>query len=145
MELGVTEPPGIQPIFYSRGITLLAGTCAILFIIIGVIGKSHYSFYLISLLLNCENNFYLKGNLVTIVALLRNRRLKAHATTWFILSLCVSDLLFCLFNLPILASRYFHEAWVLGDALCRLFPFFFYGNVATSLMSLVAITINRLG
>ena len=26
---------------------------------------------------------------------------------------------------------------------CRLFPFFFYGNVAASLMNMVAITINR--
>lgn len=40
-------------------------------------------------------------------------------------------------------SRYIHEAWVLGDALCKIFPFFFYGNVAASLLNMVAITINR--
>ena len=27
--------------------------------------------------------------------------------------------------------------------ICRLFPFFFYGNVAASLMNMVAITVNR--
>ena len=40
-------------------------------------------------------------------------------------------------------SRYIHEAWTLGATLCRVFPFFFYGNVACSLMNMVAITVNR--
>ena len=31
----------------------------------------------------------------------------------------------------------------MGPTLCRLYPFFFYGNVGASLMSMVAITINR--
>ena len=39
--------------------------------------------------------------------------------------------------------RYIHEAWTLGPTLCRVFPFFFYGNVACSLMNMVAITVNR--
>ena len=36
-----------------------------------------------------------------------------------------------------------HEKWTLGPELCRIFPFFFYGNVAASLMNMVAITVNR--
>ena len=39
--------------------------------------------------------------------------------------------------------RYIHEEWVLGPVLCSVFPFFFYGNVAVSLLNLVAITLNR--
>jgi hypothetical protein len=39
--------------------------------------------------------------------------------------------------------RYVHEEWKMGATLCRLYPFFFYGNVGASLMSMVAITINR--
>ncbi len=31
----------------------------------------------------------------------------------------------------------------MGATLCRLYPFFFYGNVGASLMNMVAITINR--
>ena len=78
-----------------------------------------------------------------MVALCRCGKLRRHATTWFVLSLCASDLLFSVVNLPLTASRYVAEAWVLGPALCRVFPFFFYGNVAASLMSMVGITINR--
>ena len=83
------------------------------------------------------------GNSLTVAALVRSRKLRSHATTAFVLSLAGSDLLFCAFNLPLTASRYIHESWILGDTLCRLFPFFFYGNVAASLFSMVLITINR--
>ncbi|KAG8239715.1 hypothetical protein J437_LFUL019073 [Ladona fulva] len=81
--------------------------------------------------------------MITAFALLRCSKLRSHATTAFVVSLCLSDLMFCAINLPLTASRYINEAWVLGDTLCKLFPFFFYGNVAVSLMSMVAITVNR--
>ncbi|XP_018021107.1 protein trapped in endoderm-1-like isoform X2 [Hyalella azteca] len=110
----------LAPIHYPREATIFAAVCSILFIVVGV-----------------------AGNLTTIVALSRSVKLRVHATTAFVISLCVSDLLFCTINLPLTASRYIHEAWVLGDTLCSVFPFFFYGNVAVSLLNLVAITLNR--
>lgn len=82
------------------------------------------------------------GNWLTIVALTRCRRLR-NATTAFVVSLAVADFLFCVFCLPLTATRYIHEEWILGNELCNLFPFFFYGNVAASLMSMTAITFNR--
>lgn len=78
-----------------------------------------------------------------MVALLRYKKLRKQATTAFVISLCISDLIFSAVNLPLTASRYLNEAWVLGDSLCKIFPVFFYGNVAVSLLSMVAITINR--
>ncbi|XP_076304625.1 protein trapped in endoderm-1-like isoform X1 [Tachypleus tridentatus] len=104
---------------YPREATIFASVCCIIFIIVGCL-----------------------GNLVTILALSRSAKLR-NATTAFVFSLCMADFLFCAFNLPLTASRYIHEKWVLGDTLCFLFPFFFYGNVAASLMSMTAITINR--
>uniref|UniRef100_A0A2P2IDF3 Protein trapped in endoderm-1-like n=1 Tax=Hirondellea gigas TaxID=1518452 RepID=A0A2P2IDF3_9CRUS len=108
------------PIHYPRSATLFAAVASIIFIFVGV-----------------------AGNLTTIIALSRSVKLRVHATTAFIISLCISDLLFCTINLPLTASRYIHEEWVLGDVLCSIFPFFFYGNVAVSLLNLVAITVNR--
>ncbi|XP_065341282.1 protein trapped in endoderm-1 [Cloeon dipterum] len=107
-------------LFYPKEASIFASVCAALFAIIGV-----------------------AGNLVTVVALLRSSKLRQHATTAFVVSLCFSDLLFCAINLPMTAARFWHRGWVFGDTLCRLFPFFFYGNVAVSLLSMVAITINR--
>ncbi|KAF7396503.1 protein trapped in endoderm-1 [Vespula maculifrons] len=105
---------------YSRSATIAAAICAIIFSIVGIL-----------------------GNLVTVIALLKYTRLRRHATTAFVISLSVSDLIFSAVNLPLTASRYLNEAWVLGDTLCQIFPLFFYGNVAVSLLSMVAITINR--
>ncbi|XP_012215250.1 protein trapped in endoderm-1 [Linepithema humile] len=114
----VSEDGGIKP--FTRSATIVAAACAITFSIIGVL-----------------------GNLVTVIALLKYARLRRHATTAFVISLSISDLIFSAVNLPLTASRYLNEAWVLGETLCKIFPLFFYGNVAVSLLSMVAITINR--
>ena len=50
--------------------------------------------------------FRFAGNLLTVVALLRCQKLRVHATTAFVISLAVSDLLFSAINLPLTASRY---------------------------------------
>lgn len=106
--------------FYPREATILAAACACIFSVVGVV-----------------------GNLITTVALLMHPKLRGHVTTMFVLSLCVSDLLFCGINLPLTASRFIHQRWTLGETLCQMFAFVFYGNEAVSLLSMVAITINR--
>lgn len=83
------------------------------------------------------------GNFCTIAAILKSRKLRKSPTSVFIVSLSFADLIFCSFNLPLTAIRYYHQKWILGDLLCKLFPFFFYLNVAASLFNMVAITINR--
>ncbi|CAG9816576.1 unnamed protein product [Phaedon cochleariae] len=105
---------------YPREATIFAACCAIVFCVVGVIGNS-----------------------VTVLALIRCPKLRVHATTAFVLSLCLSDLIFCSINLPLTAARYIYEAWILGEALCKLFPVLFYGNVAVSVLNMVAITLNR--
>ena len=62
---------------------------------------------------------FISGNLLTVVALLKCQKLRSHATTMFVISLAVSDLLFCTINLPLTASRYVHEKWILGQDMCR--------------------------
>ncbi|XP_013789554.1 protein trapped in endoderm-1-like isoform X2 [Limulus polyphemus] len=104
---------------YPRDATIFAAACCIIFIVIGFL-----------------------GNFITILALCRCTMLR-NATTAFVISLCTSDFLFCTINLPLTASRYIHQAWLLGDTACSLFPFFFYGNVGASLMSMTLITVNR--
>lgn len=62
---------------------------------------------------NRKKNYYFiflcLGNLITILALLRCSKLRSHATTAFVLSLCISDLLFCTISLPLTAVRYINE------------------------------------
>lgn len=108
------------PIEFSRSLSLIAAVAALVLCLLGVF-----------------------GNLLTVVALLKDKKLRQKPTTSFVISLALSDLLFCTINLPLTAVRYFQQRWTLGPVVCRIFPFFFYGNVAASLMSMVAITINR--
>ena len=65
-------------------------------------------------------------------------------------SLAFSDFLFSSIPLPLTASRYIdaykYDDWEFARKdikVCRLFTFFLYGNMATSLTNLVAVTINR--
>ncbi|CAH2981513.1 unnamed protein product [Chilo suppressalis] len=106
--------------YYPREATIVAAVCACIFSVVGVV-----------------------GNLITTIALLMHPKLRGHVTTMFVLSLCVSDLLFCGINLPLTASRFIHQRWTLGETMCQMFAFVFYGNEAVSLLSMVAITINR--
>ena len=80
---------------------------------------------------------------MTLLALVRCPKLRNHATTAFIISLCISDLLFCSISMPLQAIRYAMKEWTLGDTLCQIFPVVLYGNVAVSLLSMVCITLNR--
>ncbi|XP_037931677.1 protein trapped in endoderm-1 [Teleopsis dalmanni] len=105
---------------YPHSATLFAAICACVFVVVGVF-----------------------GNLITILALLKCPKIRSHATTAFVLSLSVSDLLFCSFSLPLTAIRFFQEDWTFGNTLCKIFPVIFYGNVAVSLLSMVGITLNR--
>ncbi|XP_055682191.1 protein trapped in endoderm-1 [Lutzomyia longipalpis] len=105
---------------YPEYATIFAAVCASIFTVIGIL-----------------------GNLITILALLRCPKLRSHATTAFVLSLCISDLLFCSMSLPLQAIRYTWQKWTLGETLCHVFPVILYGNVAVSLLSMVGITMNR--
>ncbi|EDX01093.1 protein trapped in endoderm-1 [Drosophila yakuba] len=113
------EPAATQSI-YPHSATLFAAISACVFVTIGVL-----------------------GNLITLLALLKSPTIREHATTAFVISLSISDLLFCSFSLPLTAVRFFQESWTFGTTLCKIFPVIFYGNVAVSLLSMVGITLNR--
>uniref|UniRef100_A0A2P2IA43 G-protein coupled receptor moody n=1 Tax=Hirondellea gigas TaxID=1518452 RepID=A0A2P2IA43_9CRUS len=83
------------------------------------------------------------GNLLTIIALLKCPRVRNVAAA-FIISLCIADLLFCVFVLPWEVSRFLFRHWMWGEGLiCTLFPLLRYWNIAASLLSIAMITINR--
>lgn len=87
------------------------------------------------------------GNLITITALTNkqsNRCLNNHSmTTMFVINLAITDLIFSLLIMPLQSGRYLTRSWPFGKLLCQLYPLFYYGTVATSLMLITAITINR--
>ncbi len=105
-----------------RDAAIIASIFSVLIIIIGIIGNS-----------------------LTIIALVKGSpKMQNHSTTKFVINLAITDLLFCSINLPLTTVRYVSRSWPFGSFICQLYPFFFYGNVATSLMCITCISINRL-
>ena len=56
-------------------------------------------------------------------------------TTIFIISLAVSDLLYCAISLPLYAMQYLTKRWVLGETLCYATTAFRYINAFADWMS----------
>ena len=103
----------------NKYVWYFAGAMAILFTIVGVV-----------------------GNLLTIIALLRNSSLRKRTTTKFIVSLAISDLLFCSIN-TLCNAILFNRVTLYELEICKLLTFFFYANGAVSLFNLVLITFNQ--
>lgn len=98
---------------YPHSATLFAAISACVFATIGVFGK----FPKLEFPLIPPCSFYrilyatinITGNLITLLALLKSPTIREHATTAFVISLSISDLLFCSFSLPLTAVRFFQE------------------------------------
>ena len=72
-------------ILFSEATSIVGAICAVLFSILGTV-----------------------GNVFTILALTRST-LRSHPTTMCLVSLAISDLIFSVYNLPVMAHKFFHR------------------------------------
>ena len=86
------------------------------------------------------------ANLCTIIALLRSTKLLKEATTKFIFSLALCDFLMCCLVFPPTAQQHTIENLgypaIIHD-MCPYFKYLNYSLFSTSILHLMAITINR--
>ena len=83
------------------------------------------------------------GNLLVIVAVLRNRQLKQAVQNRFILSLAVADLLIGCLIMPLSLHRTLLNYWSLGSIVCDIWLATDVFLCTASTLSLVAITLDR--
>ncbi|CAK8673978.1 unnamed protein product [Clavelina lepadiformis] len=83
------------------------------------------------------------GNILTIVAILKNRHLCKQPFNMFIVNLSVIDLLTACFMMPFNVLGYVLMDWPFSEYACILQAFFYFCCGYTSIVCLVAITINR--
>ena len=69
--------------------------------------------------------------------------LRNHATMAFVVSLAVSDFLYCAFNIPYYIIERLIKSEPFTNEKCTPWLFFTYFNVGCSILFLTAITINR--
>ncbi|CAH0625557.1 unnamed protein product [Chrysodeixis includens] len=104
---------------YSDSLLCFATVCCVIYTVIGI-----------------------PGNLTTIVALARCRKLR-NATAIFIINLHICEVLFCVLVLPITAITFAQKHWTHGVVVCRLYPLVKYSLNAVSILTILAIAINR--
>ncbi|KAK7882851.1 hypothetical protein WMY93_029025 [Mugilogobius chulae] len=82
------------------------------------------------------------GNLLVIVAVLRNRKLR-NAGNVFVVSLAFADLVVALYPYPLVLYAIFHDGWSLGETQCMVSGFLMGLSVIGSIFNITAIAINR--
>ncbi|XP_039607192.1 cholecystokinin receptor type A isoform X1 [Polypterus senegalus] len=82
------------------------------------------------------------GNSLIIAVLVRNRRMRT-VTNIFLLSLAVSDLMLCLFCMPLNLIPNLMQDFRFGSSVCKLATYFMGISVSVSTFSLVAISLER--
>lgn len=85
--------------------------------------------------------FGVTGNSLTVLVILRNKRMKTVATC-FILNLAIADNLFML-SLPFMAHSTFTKNWLFGTALCKIMSAFYGINLYASIYTMVLMSVDR--
>ena len=82
------------------------------------------------------------GNLLTIIALLRNSKLLDQPITRFVISLAVSDFIFSAFNIPTYAYAMNNISFYTKTS-CQFLGYFYLVNASVSIYNLVMITVSH--
>ncbi|XP_071808516.1 tachykinin-like peptides receptor 99D [Asterias amurensis] len=82
------------------------------------------------------------GNLIVIWIVSTDPRMRS-ITNYFLLNLAVSDTLIATLSMPSLFSYIVTQNWVMGEFMCRLARFMGTVSTVASVLSLVAISIDR--
>jgi thyrotropin-releasing hormone receptor len=92
---------------------------SVLFIIIGVVG--------------------LVGNILVIVAILGDRKMRSSATNLFITNLAFADLMLMVFTIPEILMFLINEGWLMGVTMCKIERFILVFSVYGSVLTLVSV------
>ena len=83
-------------------------------------------------------------NTVTLITLINSRKLRAQPTNQFIISLTVSDLLYCAVCLPLTADTFNGCSAVChNEVICKGYAYIFYAVITTMMLSQGAVAFNR--
>ena len=83
------------------------------------------------------------GNSLVIVVVLTDKKMRHSVTNLFIVNLAVSDLLIMVVGVPDIAQFMLNRGWLLGAVFCRLERYVLVFSLYASVLSLVAVCIER--
>uniref|UniRef100_A0A3B1K013 G protein-coupled receptor 83 n=1 Tax=Astyanax mexicanus TaxID=7994 RepID=A0A3B1K013_ASTMX len=82
------------------------------------------------------------GNTAVCHVVMKTKRMRS-VTSIFIVNLAVADILITILNTPFTLVRFVYSTWVFGKAMCHVSRFAQYCSVHVSVLTLVAIAIDR--
>ncbi|XP_006817908.2 QRFP-like peptide receptor [Saccoglossus kowalevskii] len=83
------------------------------------------------------------GNVLILFVVCCNKDM-GNSTNYFLVNLSVADLLVLVFCMPVaLLETYIIRPWLLGEVMCKLVPFLEYSASQASILTLVAVAIER--
>ena len=85
----------------------------------------------------------LVGNLLVVIAIVANKKMRHSATNLFITNLAVADLIIMLFGVPEIVQFMLNRGWLLGLTLCKSQRFILVSSLYASIWTLMAVCIER--
>lgn len=82
------------------------------------------------------------GNVLVCHVVLRNKNMQT-VTNFFIANLAMSDILLCIFAVPLTPLYTFIGRWIFGAALCHILPFAQGVSIYISTLTLTSIAVDR--
>ena len=83
------------------------------------------------------------GNALVIIVVLADKKMRRSVTNLFIVNLAVSDFLILVVGVPDIVQFVLNRGWLLGAVLCRLNRYILVFSLYASVLSLVAVCIER--
>lgn len=83
------------------------------------------------------------GNLLVIVVVMADRKMRRSPTNMFIMNLAVADFLIMVCGVPEIVQFMLNRGWLMGLTLCRLERFTLVCCLYASIMTLMAVCVER--
>lgn len=83
------------------------------------------------------------GNILVIVVVVVDKKMRRSPTNMFIMNLSVGDLLIMIFGIPEIVQFMLDRGWLLGLAMCRVERFALVCSLYASIMTLMSVCVER--
>lgn len=83
------------------------------------------------------------GNLLVIVVIVVDKKMRRSPTNMFIMNLSVADLLIMIFGIPEIVQFMLNRGWLMGPVMCRVERFVLVCSLYASIMTLMSVCVER--
>ncbi|CAG5119002.1 unnamed protein product, partial [Candidula unifasciata] len=83
------------------------------------------------------------GNLVVLLAVLTDRRMRKSSANYFLVNLAIADLLVALMCIPMTTVYYMYNLWLLGTTICKATGYLQGVSIVANVFTIVLMSVDR--